>query len=163
MRIIAKSRALIRWPAQQTVPLDGGFNIYLDESFASPINPSPIPAWPDEVAGGKIGFGLGGFGDGAFGYGDGGFGFGEGPFGMGPFGFGAAWLEYVTGLLADGDHKFDVIGLDAAGNPVTPASGTQTEITLAGSPEPPARPTADSYVQGTDTLNLLWALSADDG
>lgn len=162
MGIVATSRALIRWPTQQSVPLDGSFDIYLDEQFASPINPLPIAAWPDELAGGKIGFGLGGFGQGAFGHGDGGFGFGEGPFGLGPFGYGAAWLEYITDLLADGLHKFDVIGLDAAGNPTSPAGGTQAEITLAGEPAPPGRPQADSYDQGTDTLTLSYALSADD-
>ncbi|MCK4625736.1 MAG: hypothetical protein KAV00_10525 [Phycisphaerae bacterium] len=163
MGIIAKSCVLVRWPTQQSVPLNGGFNIYLDESFTSPINPSLIPAWPDEVASGKIGDGLGPDGSGADGFGSGGAGDGQGGDGLGMDGFGAAMLEYVTVLLADGLHKFDVVGVDAAGNPVSPTSGTQAEITLAGSPEPPGRPMADSYVQGTDTLTLSWALSGDDG
>jgi len=158
--IKGKSDVTLRWPEQQS--LLGEYRMYGgvgSVSYAARLNPSRIPAW--RLASGKIGFGLGRFGYGAFGYGDGGVGFGFGGFGLGAFGFGTPMIEHVLSDLIDGTWHFAVVGVDPAGNEVTPAVVTAS-VALSAAPEPPGIPTADGYDEGTDTLTVSWALSPDD-
>ena len=159
------ARVLIRWPTQQQVPRDGSFNVYRSPrgstaiDYGRPINRLPIPAWPADLAGGKVGSFLGPFGAGAFGLGHGGFGFGNGPSGLGGFGFGAAWLEYLTGPLEDGLYAFAVVPRDGAGN--EDASGAlERTVDLAGDPYPPSAGRATEYEPQTATLTVTWTPDA---
>ena len=160
MAIIAQAQVNIRIPQSGKVPLRGFYNVYLDGDYAKAINPSPIPAWPDSE--GWRGFGTGQFGAGQFGFGDVGLRFGCYRFGMGRFGFGALMLRFTTPKIADGAHTLNAVGFDEAGNPASPSGGKAVAITVAGVPRPPGTPTAESYDDATDTLNLAWALSGDD-
>ncbi len=161
MGIVAEAQVDIRWPQSEKVGLRGWYNVYLDGNYASAINPSPIPAWPDGEA--WRGFGMGAFGAGQFGFGDVGMRFGCYRFGMGRFGFGAMMMSFKAPKIADGAHTFNVVGFDEAGNAASPSGGYPASVTVAGTPKPPGTPTAESYVQGTDTLTLAWPLSGDDG
>ena len=162
--IVASAQIEISWPTQQSVPLLGYFQIYKDAQdsavdYDSPVNPSPIPAWPDGA--GKLGDGLGEDGEGADGYGHGGMGDGIGADGMGMDGFGAAMLSFVTPPLDDGDWEIAVVGYDGAGNAITPATIEQA-VSLAGTPDPPGIPEASAYDDGPDSLTIDWELSDDD-
>jgi hypothetical protein len=161
MGIVAQARARLRWPQQQQVPLDGAYEVYRDArdgnvDYADPVNPAPIPAWPDEE--GKIGDGLGRDGQGADGFGDGGSGDGLGADCLGPDGFGANWQEYVTPELADGTWELAVVPVDAAGNETTPAT-LEESVALAGIPEPPTNIQPTDYDGPSDTLTISWTLS----
>lgn len=162
--IIADAQVEVNWPQQQGVPLGGWYDVFGDGktgsvNYSSPLNADKIEAWPDDEA--KIGAGLGRAGMGVAGYGDGGMGAGLGGAGLGMAGFGAEVMTYTTPELADGTHKLAVVGFDPAGNAVTPAD-LEEEIAVAGVPEPPGVPEATAYDNGSDTLTLGWALSADD-
>lgn len=160
MGIVAQGQVEIKWPQSSAVPLRGWYNVYADGDYSAAINNAPIPAWPDGE--GWRGFGSGLFGAGRFGFGDRGLLFGQGRFGMGRFGFGALMLSFVTPSLADGTRTFNIVGFDEAGNPSAPSGGKEVSATISGEPDPPGVPTADSYVLGTDTLTISFALSDDD-
>ena len=162
MGIEATSKALLRWPQQQDIPLTATFGVYRSAAgggavdYDSEINPAQIDAWPDGV--GKVGFGLGAFGGGPFGLGHGGVGFGLGMFGLGAFGYDVAPVEFTTGDLADALYVFSVAAADRAGN-VETASAITVDVVLAGEPAPPTDAEASSY---DGTLVLAFSLSADD-
>lgn len=154
------ARVRLRWPTMMALGLDAAFNVYASAAggevdYDTPLNPTPIEAWPADLAGFKTGFGLGAFGSGAFGFGDGGFGFGVGGFGLGPFGFGAGWLEYLTEPMADGIYTFAVCPVDAAGN-VNTAGAIEKSLNVAGRPWPPTDAEITAYDQATDTLTVEW-------
>lgn len=164
MGIIAQAQVAAGWPEQQEIPADGTVAIYhglgagaID--YNTPVNASPIPAWLDRE--GKFGAGLGPAGEGNAGFGSGGPGAGLGAAGLGEAGFGADLQQFITPEYPDGPHRFAAVGLDAAGNEVTPAE-ILASVTLAGVPDPPGAPTASAYDNGTDTLTLNWSLSKDD-
>ena len=165
MAIIAQASALVRWPAQQQVPLGGYYHAFRNDGaggeidYDNRINPRPVLAW--EGGGGKMGFGLGPFGQDAWGFGDGGVGWGEGCFGLGMFGFDAAMHNLVTPLLDDATWDLAVIAYDDAGN-ADAAGRIEKTIALAGVPGPPGTPVADSWNGGTDTLTLSFARSKHD-
>ena len=157
----------MRWPTQQGVGADGWFDAFASPpgsttvDYSTGINARPIAAWPEDLVGGKIGYGLGLYGDGAYGAGSGGFGYGQGPYGRGGYGFGAKWLEFVTNALADGVYTFGIIACDEAGNPLTPAAGTEATVLLAASPKPPTSVAAAAW-DGAGKLTMTLGLSVDD-
>ncbi len=166
MGIIAQdARVRIRWPQNQAVPLGGHYDAFRGNNaggavdYGSRINKRPIRAWPNHAMC-KIGDGMGPDGSGADGFGWGGIGDGRGADGLGMDGFGAEMLEHLTDELPDGTYNFAVVGYDTAGNAST--GNLDDEAVLAGTPEPPGVPAADSYVKVTDTLRLTWTLSGDD-
>ncbi len=165
MRIVAQDgRIYLRWPRCQEVPPDGRFNIYGDDQtgdviYETPLNYKPIPAWPDDS--GKAGYGVGGYGEGPYGIGVAGVGYGMCPYGMGGYGIGAQVLEHTTKPLADGTYKVAVVGLDGAGNNITPAD-VEVEVVVAGTPRPATDLAALAYDKGTDVLTLTWTRSPDD-
>ena len=157
---------MIQWPTQQQVPVDGHFNVYKDDgaggavAYAAALNPSPIAAWPEGA--GKVGAGRGPAGYGPAGFGYGGVGAGIGPAGLGPAGFGAEMMSFTTAPLLDGPWTFAVVPFDAAGNPAAPSAGTTAQVTLAGTPDAPGRPTIDSYDAPAGTMQISFDLSDDD-
>ena len=165
MGIEAQSRAAVRWPQQQTVDLEGHYDVYGDArdgvvSFAMKLNSAPVHAWADPA--GKIGAGLGPAGEGAAGYGHGGIGAGMGAAGYGMAGFGAAWMTFATGFLPDGAWSFAIVPISGEGNPASPTSGKTCRVTLAGAPKPPASVAVASWNNGTKTVTLTLGLSPDD-
>ena len=164
MGIVADAQVELNWAQQQDVPVDGAFNVYSAPAgqalgYSNRLNASAIPAWPDGE--GKIGWGLGGWGADPWGLGPAGLGFGGGGWGGDCWGIGAEPMSFDTVQLDDGAYQFAVVGLDAPGNQVTPADMIVT-ATVAGTPAPPGVPEPTDYDDGTDTLSLAWALSADD-
>ena len=166
MAIIAQNaRSRIRWPQNQSVPRGGRYDAFMGDAaggaidYGSRINRRSIPAWPNHAPE-KIGDGMGPDGSGLDGFGSGGVGDGRGADGLGMDGFGAKLLEHLTDEMPDGTYNFAVVGYDPAGNAST--GNLDDEAVLAGTPEPPGGPTADSYVQGTDTVTFSWPLSDDD-
>lgn len=165
MSIVADSKAVLTFSQQQQVLLGGKFNVYRDNrdgnvDYVTALPTCPIEAWPDGE--GKIGDGLGPDGQGADGFGHGGVGDGLGADCLGMDGFGASLINFITPLLDDGTWEVAVVGIDAAGNKVTPATIEQ-QVALAGTPDPPSDLETDSYNAGTDTLTLTYDLSDDDG
>jgi len=165
MGIIATNKAQIRWPQAQETDPRGSYNVFCDArngtvDLTTAINASPIAAWPDEA--GKVGEGLADDGSGADGWGYGGIGDGSGIDGLGPDGIGATWLAFTTAPLADGTWLFGVIAYDAAGNPAAAAGETAAQVTLAGTPAPPASLAIDSWDDPSGTVTLTLGLSADD-
>ena len=158
-------RARLIWPKQHTVGAGGWFNVYHDSrdgtvDYASPLNVSPIPAWPSTA--GMMGFLLGGFLDGAFLEDAGGFGFLSGDFLEGAFLEGDADQEvgaaigFLTEKLPDGDYVFGLKAYDAAGNA---SDAVEDSLTIAGTPRPASGVAAS--LDG-DVLTIIWTLSPDD-
>ncbi len=167
MGIIATSKARIRIPQQQQLAIGSTVDVYKNDgaggavSFSAPISPAPVEAWPN-AGEGKIGCGLGPDGSGPDGLGTGGLGDGNGPCGYGPDGFGANFLAYETPELADATWKFAAVPIDSAGNPASPSTGTEIELTLAGTPKKPASVKAASWDDPSETVTLTLGLSPDD-
>lgn len=156
MSIIAQAKVKVSWPQAQQVPVGGSFNVYETSDYNTPLNPSAIEAWPDGV--GKIGYGRGLYGRGPYGRGQGGIGYGRGPYGRGLYGRCAYLLHFVTAPLTDGSHTLAVVGVDVAGNKITPATATAT-VAVAGIPGQPGTPTAE--IDGSDIV-ISWTASEHD-
>lgn len=165
MTIYGKAAVKIRWPMGRNLPKAGSYQVYRDDGAGGALdytdadNPTPIPAWPPEMA--PTGFGAGGLGTGQrFGYGSGGAGFGQGMFGQGPFGRGARTIEHQTEELADGSYNFEVVSSDEVGNETQPGKSLSCDV--IGDPGPSASLRCGDYDAASDTLSFSWALSDDD-
>lgn len=164
MSIVARSRAVLTWPASAALGPGGYYRLYTDDrdgavDYDTPVS-RRIPAGPVGADGG--GWGAGRWGAGPWGTGDaGGMGYGGGGWGYGGWGYGAPAVTARTPLLADGDWRVGLRAFDRHGNPS--AAGAEVDVTLAGEPAPAGDLRATAYDDGTDTLTLTWTLSADDG
>jgi hypothetical protein len=99
----------------------------------------------------KAGFGLSRFGDGDFGFDSGaGVGFGRGFFGSGLWGQGADIVEWSSGELCDGDHKFGIKVRDDAGN--EGAAFESELLTVVCGSEPAESLSVESYDKESDKL-----------
>ncbi len=105
-------RVRIQILRSQSIPLGSFLNLYFDNAsgdidYNNPLNPEPIPVWPDRCL--KTGFGLGKFAKDDFGYdGDAAIGFGKGLFAQGPFGFDADAVSWTSPPLLTGQYRFAV-------------------------------------------------------
>ncbi len=161
--IVAQSQAEVSVAQQQTLVVGSTYDLFGDDrtgaiDYASPINPSPIAAWPDGV--GKVGDGLAADGDGVDGIGLGGVGDGGGSGGLGPDGMGVGLLTIVTPPLPDGLHLLAVVGSDVAGNQAPPAAAAIVAVELAGVPAPPGPPRPTAF--DGQYVTFTWTLSLDD-
>ncbi|HUS91157.1 MAG TPA: hypothetical protein VM695_04870 [Phycisphaerae bacterium] len=144
MGITATAQVLLRWPQTADVPAGGYYEVFGDGGdgsvdYDSPINPTPIDAWPDRACMDGYGYGGGGYG-------------------RGRYGAAEAQLTHVTESVADGRQQFAVVPYDAADNPA--AGNLEAAVMVRGVPDPPTRLSAAAYAAGV--LSLNFKLSADD-
>jgi len=123
----------------QRLPFGGTVEIYYDKGtgqidYSERLNAEPISIWPRLAD--KAGLGMSRFGFGDFGRDwAAGVGFGVGIFGQCQFGVDADVIEWVSGLLADGEYKFAIKVVDEGGNA---GDGCETDSVLVIRPAVPA-------------------------
>ena len=149
-------RIRLSWLRSMALPFEGTMQVYSDGAsgeidYDKPASKEDIELWPSWQD--KFGFGLGQFGEGDFGYdGSAAIGFGQGAFGEGEFGFDADEINWVSGELETGRHKFAVKVTDRFGQ-VSDAQETG-HLTVIRTATPADRLEVESYDKAEDRLVL---------